>query len=151
MTVALTRRELQLFDFIGAYIGEHGFSPSYDEMLVEMNLKSKSNIHRMVKQLVSRGAIGVLPNRARSIWILSGYSIDIPRELHSEVQEIARFLDITPEALVAHCLREYLASSKLQRAIPNTSDATNVSGSARTSDTTKANPLTATQAGTRAA
>lgn len=54
---SLTRNQLRLLRFIDSYKGEHGISPTYDEMREAMNLKSKSGIGRMVEGLIARGAI----------------------------------------------------------------------------------------------
>lgn len=68
----MTTRQLELLDFIKAYIAEHRTPPSYEEMMNAMGLKSKSGIHRIVKALVERGEIVQLRGRARSIEIATG-------------------------------------------------------------------------------
>lgn len=63
----LTKCQLKLFLFIRRYIAEYGVAPSFDEMMAEMDLASKSGIHRLLSALEERGHIYRIPNKARSI------------------------------------------------------------------------------------
>lgn len=63
----MTSAQLQLRDFIRAYMAEHRIPPSYDEMRAEMGLKSKSGVHRMVKSLVAQGELVQTSRYHRSI------------------------------------------------------------------------------------
>ena len=63
----LTNKQNQLLSFLIKRIEKDGVSPSYEEMCFELNLKSKSGIHRIVKCLEERGYIKHLENKARAI------------------------------------------------------------------------------------
>ena len=63
----LTQKQNQLLCFLIKRIEEHGVSPSYEEICIELSLKSKSGIHRIVKSLEERGYIERLENKARAI------------------------------------------------------------------------------------
>ncbi|UPT53388.1 repressor LexA [Synechococcus phage Ssp-JY39] len=63
----LTVRQRDALDFIRTYHGEHGVTPTFDEIRLGMGLKSKSDIKRLVDALVERGFVSRLANRARSI------------------------------------------------------------------------------------
>ena len=65
--VILTKKQNQLLSFLIKRIEEEGISPSYEEICVELSLKSKSGIHRIVKSLEERGYIERLQNKARAI------------------------------------------------------------------------------------
>lgn len=66
--LGLTRRQLQLLDFIKKFTEENkGVAPSFDEMKDALDLKSKSGIHRLIASLEDRGFLRRLPYRARSI------------------------------------------------------------------------------------
>ena len=65
--VILTKKQNQLLSFLIKRIEEDGISPSYEEICVELSLKSKSGIHRIVKSLEERGYIERLQNKARAI------------------------------------------------------------------------------------
>ena len=63
----LTNKQNQLLCFLIERIEQYGVSPSYEEICLELNLKSKSGIHRIVKALEERGYIQHLENKARAI------------------------------------------------------------------------------------
>ncbi len=66
----LTRKQHQLLLFIHQHLGEHGVSPSFDEMKDALGLRSKSGIHRLITALEERGFIRRLAHRARAVEIL---------------------------------------------------------------------------------
>ncbi len=67
----LTARQRDLLRFIQTYMTEHdAVSPSYDEMMEAMDLKSKSGIYRLVKRLEERGFIEREEYKARAINII---------------------------------------------------------------------------------
>ena len=63
----LTQKQNQLLSFLIKRIEEDGISPSYEEICIELSLKSKSGIHRIVKSLEERGYVERLENKARAI------------------------------------------------------------------------------------
>lgn len=65
--IPLTRQELNCLRFIQKYYLDGGIMPSYEEMAVHIEVKSKSGIHRIITSLESHGAITRLPARARGI------------------------------------------------------------------------------------
>ena len=66
-----TRKAKALLEFIEGYIAENGgVAPSFDEMKVAMNLKSKSGIHRLVTSLEGRGKLKRLHYRARAMEVV---------------------------------------------------------------------------------
>lgn len=66
----LTKKQLELLQFIHDRVGETGVPPSFDEMKSALDLASKSGIHRLIKALEERGYIRRLPNRARAVEIV---------------------------------------------------------------------------------
>jgi len=63
----MTERQKQVLEFIQAYIILKGFAPSYTNIAHGLNLKSKSNIHRIVHELKRLGHIHIKPNERRSL------------------------------------------------------------------------------------
>ncbi len=63
----LTRKQRDLLIFVNDYIQDTGLSPSFEEMKLGLNLKSKSGIHRLINALVERGFLERLPNKARAL------------------------------------------------------------------------------------
>ena len=66
----LTRKQLELLDFIKTRMDRDGVPPSFDEMKDALDLRSKSGIHRLITALEERGFIRRLAHRARAIEIL---------------------------------------------------------------------------------
>ena len=66
----LTAKQKDLLLFIHSRMQDSGVPPSFDEMKVALNLKSKSGIHRMIVGLEERGFIRRLPNRARALEVV---------------------------------------------------------------------------------
>lgn len=66
----LTRKQLDLLNFLQNRIRRDGYAPSFEEMREAMKLKSKSGIHRMIGALEERGFVRRLPNRARALEVL---------------------------------------------------------------------------------
>ena len=66
----LTRKHLELLDFIRVRMDVDGVPPSFDEMKEALDLKSKSGIHRLITALEERGFIRRLAHRARAIEIV---------------------------------------------------------------------------------
>ena len=66
----LTRKQLDLLDFINNRLQRDGVPPSFDEMKEALDLRSKSGIHRLITALEERGFIRRLPHRARAIEIV---------------------------------------------------------------------------------
>lgn len=69
-SIMLTRKQIQLLEFIQARMARDGVPPSFDEMKIALDLRSKSGIHRLVTALEERGFIRRLPHRARALEIV---------------------------------------------------------------------------------
>lgn len=66
----LTKKQIELLEFIRKRMARDGVPPSFDEMKVALDLRSKSGIHRLVTALEERGFIRRLPHRARALEIV---------------------------------------------------------------------------------
>ncbi len=66
----LTRKQLDLLEFIHTRVQRDGVPPSFDEMKEALDLRSKSGIHRLITALEERGFIRRLAHRARAIEIV---------------------------------------------------------------------------------
>ncbi len=75
----LTRKQLDLLDFINRRVQRDGVPPSFDEMKEALDLRSKSGIHRLITALEERGFIRRLAHRARAIEI-----VKLPESLGGE-------------------------------------------------------------------
>lgn len=66
----LTKKQMRLLQLIHNTVEATGVAPSFDEMKDQLNLRSKSGVHRMVVALKEKGFIKRLDNRARALEIL---------------------------------------------------------------------------------
>ena len=65
--MALTRRQREIYDFVCAFIAEHGYSPSLEEIGARFELASVATVHKHVAQLVAKGWLRKAWNRSRSL------------------------------------------------------------------------------------
>ena len=66
----LTKKQLDLLDFINRRMQRDGVPPSFEEMKDALDLRSKSGIHRLITALEERGFIRRLAHRARALEIV---------------------------------------------------------------------------------
>ena len=66
----LTKKQKNLLLFINKKLRSSGVSPSYEEMKLSLNLKSKSGIHRLISALEERGFIRRLAHKARALEVV---------------------------------------------------------------------------------
>ncbi|WP_368183663.1 transcriptional repressor LexA [Aestuariibius sp. HNIBRBA575] len=66
----LTKKQLDLLEFVNARVQRDGVPPSFDEMKDELNLRSKSGIHRLITALEERGYIRRLAHKARALEVV---------------------------------------------------------------------------------
>ena len=89
----LTKKQYQLLMFIDSRLKVVGISPSFEEMKVALNLKSKSGIHRLITGLEERGFIRRLPYRARALEVLK-----LPENTSNFGQDVVTQLNVFSEA-----------------------------------------------------
>tara|TARA_R110000824_G_scaffold268638_3_gene457274 strand:+ start:24 stop:260 length:237 start_codon:yes stop_codon:yes gene_type:complete len=63
----LTEKQRLVLEFIKLFIDIKGFSPCLQEIATGLNMKSRSNIHRIVHYLKDRKHLTVDPLKARSL------------------------------------------------------------------------------------
>lgn len=70
MKARMTDKWQLVLEFIKAYIKKHGVSPSYEVMAKSLGLKSKANMHRIVKRLEQEGHLETKPFKYYSIKVV---------------------------------------------------------------------------------
>lgn len=63
----LTRRQKQILDHIEAFIGEHGYAPSFEEIAQAFGFASLATVHEHLSNLERKGYIRKAYNESRSI------------------------------------------------------------------------------------
>ena len=91
----LTKKQLELLNFIHKRMQRDGVPPSFDEMKEALDLRSKSGIHRLITALEERGFIRRLAHRARAIEIVKmpetgGGAGFVPRVIEGDKTEPPR-------------------------------------------------------------
>ena len=66
----LTRKQLDLLNYINKHLNKDGIPPSFDEMKEALDLRSKSGIHRLISALEERGFIKRLAHKARALEVI---------------------------------------------------------------------------------
>ena len=66
----ITKKQMRLLQFIDKSVQTTGVAPTFDEMRDELQLRSKSGVHRMVIALKDKGYIRRLAHRARALEIM---------------------------------------------------------------------------------
>jgi repressor LexA len=66
-SLALTRRQREIYDFIRGFVTEKGYSPSLEEIGEHFDLSSVATVHKHVQHLVEKGMLKKAWNRSRSV------------------------------------------------------------------------------------
>src|SRR5258708_30208628 len=69
-SMAITRRQQELYDFISRFVAEKQYSPSFEEIKEGMGLSSLATVHKHVTNLEKKGLLTRDYNRSRSIDLL---------------------------------------------------------------------------------
>lgn len=69
-SMAVTRRQKEVLDFISTFVERNGYSPSFEEIARGLDLKSLATVHKHITNLQNKGALQRGHNRSRSIDIL---------------------------------------------------------------------------------
>ena len=73
----MTQRWEGVLRFIKAYHRLHGVSPSYEVMARALGMKSRSNMHRVVKRLEEEGHLSVRPRKFHGVRVLDRSVVEI--------------------------------------------------------------------------
>lgn len=65
-----TKKQKELLNFIETFIGEHGYSPSYREIMKGLNYTSVATVSLHVNNLIKRGHLRKRDHSARSLEIV---------------------------------------------------------------------------------
>src|SRR5258708_13041530 len=66
-TVRPTKKQRELLTFIGEFIQQHGYSPSYREIMAGLNYTSVATVALHVRSLIGRGHLRKPDYSARSL------------------------------------------------------------------------------------
>ena len=73
-----TKKQKELLDFIGQFIGEHGYSPSYREIMNGLQYTSVATVALHVGNLIKRGHLRKRDRSARSLEVMKAIEVEAP-------------------------------------------------------------------------
>lgn len=110
ITVRPTKKQKELLAFIEAFIAEHGYSPSYREIMNGLQYTSVATVALHVGNLIKRGHLRKRDHSARSLEVVtpSGVSVETPLKTNGVkdgeekwlVQKVEQFFAEAEVALV---------------------------------------------------
>ena len=74
-TLRPTKKQRQLLTFIEQFIGEHGYSPSYREIMNGLNYTSVATVALHVNNLITRGHLKKRDHSARSLEVVEAAAV----------------------------------------------------------------------------
>lgn len=85
----LTRRQREIYDYLGEFIEENGYAPSLEEIASRFGLSSVATVHEHLENLESKGAVRRDPHRSRAIE-LTEPAAGLPRPAAVELPLLGR-------------------------------------------------------------
>ncbi len=101
-----TRSQQQLLDFIEAFIKQHGYGPSYREIMRALDYKSVSTVAVHVDGLIARGLLKKRDRSARSLEVVKHPQLAIKTTSSHELW--------LSEKLKKHALSEHASKVSLE-------------------------------------
>lgn len=84
-TIRPTKKQRELLGFIEDFIAEHGYSPSYREIMAGLNYTSVATVALHVNSLISRGHLRKRDRSARSLEVVG----ETPEQQRVTVRQVA--------------------------------------------------------------
>lgn len=123
-TVRPTKKQRELLTFIEQFIGEHGYSPSYREIMTGLNYTSVATVALHINNLIRRGHIRKRDHSARSLEIITPSEATVvvsnqiqPGEEKWLVEKVERFfaeLEHSGEVAIEHLDHLYVLVGALK-------------------------------------
>ena len=83
LTMALTKRQKQVLDFLVEFTEGNGYSPSYEEIAHKLDLASLATVHKHVSALEAKHYVKRSYNQSRSLEVSPKYVQEYRRQLES--------------------------------------------------------------------
>lgn len=101
--------KLKALDFIRSHTLAKGEPPSLREIAHGINHASPGSAHRIVAILEAEGKVRRVPGKHRGIEVVpvsAVISVELPPDLYSQVQAVARHADVSLAAVVIEAVRD---------------------------------------------
>src|SRR5713226_2242098 len=90
VSMALTKRQKDVLDFIAKFVDDNGYSPSYEEIAHGLNLASLATVHKHITALETKNYLKRGFNRSRSLDLGPKYMQEHRRQRDLEVPLLGR-------------------------------------------------------------
>jgi len=90
VSMALTKRQKDVLDFIAKFVDDNGYSPSYEEIAHGLNLASLATVHKHISALDTKNYLKRGFNRSRSLDLGPKYLQEHRRPRELEVPLLGR-------------------------------------------------------------
>lgn len=107
-----TKKQREILTYIEHFIGEHGYSPSYREIMNGLQYTSVATIALHVNSLIRRGHLRKRDRSARSLEVVA--STHLPRVIKAEPSEQKWLVDRVESLLAAYETSEGKSDSGLK-------------------------------------
>lgn len=77
--MALTKRQMQVLDFLARFVEENTYCPSYDEIAKGLDLASLATVHKHITVLEKKGYLRRGANQSRSLELTPRYLQEVRR------------------------------------------------------------------------
>lgn len=67
MSVTITRRQQQIYDFLVEHLDDFAYPPTLDELCVALGLSSKGSLHKQIQGLIDAGLVEPMNNLRRGL------------------------------------------------------------------------------------
>jgi repressor LexA len=84
MSERSTKRQKELLDYVAAFIEEHGYGPSYREVMNGLGYKSVSTVATHIDGLIARGYLRKRDNSARSLEVVTTQLGSLPETVTAD-------------------------------------------------------------------
>ena len=72
MAVKLTKKQYEMLEYVGSFIEEAGYSPTYREIMRGLGYKSVATVAKHIDNLIDLGQLEKSENEARSVIVRKG-------------------------------------------------------------------------------
>ena len=96
-----TKKQRELLDFLGQFTLEHGYNPSYREVMNALGYKSVSTVATHINNLVVSGHIKKTDHSARSLEVVGGAQGGYSREITVKPSQEKWLVDIIKARFVS--------------------------------------------------
>ncbi|MGH7237313.1 MAG: LexA family protein [Candidatus Saccharimonadales bacterium] len=100
-TLRPTKKQYELLKFVDNFIAEHGYSPSYREIMAALGYNSVATVALHVNSLIARGHLSRRGSSARSLEVTGGNLPEFPAAKASSGKQNEDWLLQKVEALFA--------------------------------------------------